>query len=64
MYGAQSPCPGLVWDEDKGRHFCKLLLESTGRLWEFIGEGLAIGEGCSSPLFNTWRQELRCRTRA
>jgi hypothetical protein len=61
VYGAQSPCPGLVWDEEAGRHFCKLLLESTGWPHEFLGEGLAIGAGCSSALFNTWRKDLQCR---
>jgi hypothetical protein len=63
VYGLDKPCKGLVWDEEQGRHLCKLMLEATGQLREFIGKGLAIGGGCSSSLFNTWREELRCRVK-
>lgn len=62
VYGVKFPCSGLVWNKAKGRHLCKLLLESKGQLRKFIAEGLAIGAGCSSSLFNTWREDLRNRT--
>ena len=63
MYGPQAPCPGLVWDEEQGRHWCKLVREAAEERREAIKDGLAIGDGCSSSMVNTWRQELRCRTR-
>ena len=50
-------CPGLIWDEVKKRHFCKLILDS-----DKYSEELAIGEGCCMSL-NSWRrEELEDRT--
>lgn len=63
VYGVKPPCQGLVWDEKKGRHLCKLILDSRGELRTFLMEVLAIGAGCSSSLFNDWRTELRCRVK-
>lgn len=57
------PCPGLVWDEEKHRHFCKLAL-LKGDLGLRYREELAIGTACSSTLLNDWRENIQDRTGA
>ena len=51
------PCPSLVWDEEKQRHWCGLVLNG-----EITGKSLYIGAGCCAP-WNSWRDEpLQDRT--
>lgn len=57
------PCPGLIWDEEKNRHWCKLAL-LPGDLGLRYREELAIGTACSSTLFNDWRESIQDKTGA
>lgn len=57
-----SPCEALIWDEAAGRHWCRLVRDAQGSEKRHLTEGLAIGAGCCSPLFNTWRRDLKDRT--
>lgn len=59
----RDPCKGLVWDPRAGRHWCRLVLEASGADRARLTDGLAIGGGCCSPMFNTWRAELKDRTK-
>ena len=47
-YGAQAPCGALV--KRNGRHWCRAVLESTGKERQWLIENLYIGAGCCSPL--------------
>jgi hypothetical protein len=49
----QPPCPGLIWDEEARRHWCKLVLEEIGN----IKEAVAIGFGCASSS-NSYRRRI------
>jgi len=53
-----------VWDEDKKRHLCQLVLgAATEEGRTYFKHALAIGAGCCSPL-NSWRREpLQDRTK-
>lgn len=51
-------CTQLYWDPEAGRHWCKAIKEKPS-----LGDRVAIGGGCSSTLFNTWREELKDRTK-
>lgn len=57
------PCPGLIWDEEAHRHWCKLA-KLPGDLGFRYREELAIGTACSSSLFNDWRENVKDRTGA
>lgn len=62
IYGLKDGvCTGLVWDEQAQRYWCLLIQETTGRAQEADKEGLAIGAGCSSSMFNTQREETIVR---
>jgi len=50
-------CIMLVWDAKAGRHWCKAILDDIADKYN-----MAIGGGCSSTLFNDWREELKDRT--
>ena len=56
-------CPGLVWDEDANRHWCKLA-KMQGQRGIDYREELAIGTACSSTMFNDWRENIQDRTGA
>jgi hypothetical protein len=50
-YGYQKVCPALQWDGR--RHVCVWAKEHA--------RDLAIGGGCCSSLFNSWRDDIRDR---
>jgi len=50
------PCKGLVWDQKEGRFWCQAVLEEPAPTVERLKEGMAIGAGCSSSLFNQQRE--------
>jgi hypothetical protein len=54
-----SPCAGLVWDEAKGRFYCRAVLDEPARTRKQLKRRMAIGAGCSSSLFNTQREACR-----
>jgi hypothetical protein len=61
-YGVHTTlCPGLVWDKESNRHWCKLA-QMKGQLGVDYRSELYIGSGCSSTLFNEWREDIRDRT--
>lgn len=53
-YGNQKRCPALIWN--KKRYMCGLVMDDPS-----LRIGLAIGEGCSSTLFNEWRDNIQYR---
>lgn len=57
VYGVKALCPALKWTGT--RHLCGLM--QGKRSWYYKKE-LAAGAGCSSPLFNNFRTEVRDRT--
>lgn len=56
VYGPAKPCGALRWDEEAGRYFCGIVLDEPERTKDKLKERMAIGAGCSSPLFNTERE--------
>ena len=44
-FGRQDRCPALKWDDEKSRYFCT----------EYQELDWLMNTGCSSPLFNDWR---------
>ena len=52
-------CPGLIWDGV--RHWCEFVLNTLEKGDISVALELSIGKGCCSPLFNTWRKELKDR---
>lgn len=52
-YGNKKRCPALLWNAKKKRYFCLLVIDNDS-----LRVGLAIGEGCSSSLFNEWRSNV------
>ena len=50
-------CTALYWNELDERHWCGLVEGDPS-----LGFHIAIGAGCSSTMFNTWREELKDRT--
>lgn len=59
---SHQPCLGLVWDEEAGRHWCRLGLGSDQSAF-FYRQALYMGAGCSSAMFNEWRTDLKDRTK-
>lgn len=57
----KSPCPGLIWDQEANRHWCKLARMSGQQGIDYRAE-LFINTGCSSSLFNDWREDIHDRT--
>jgi hypothetical protein len=47
-------CPSLHWNGV--RHVCKAVLENPA-----YKEDLSIGAGCSSPMLNSWREDIKNR---
>lgn len=58
LYGnGVKECPALLYDEYKGRYYCKLA-SLPGKIGEEYRNELAIGQGCCSPLFNQYRENI------
>jgi len=61
LYPGVTHCPQLVWSDDLSRYLCKLAL-LPGEVGERYRKELAINAGCSSSLFNTWREDVHKRS--
>lgn len=61
IHGPVTKCPSLIWDEEKGRHICKLVT-IPGDIGLRYRKELYIGDGCCASMFNTWRDNLQDRT--
>lgn len=61
IYGPVKQCPSLIWDENAKRHYCELVMK-PGEIGERYRKELFIGAGCSSSLFNDWRENIQDRT--
>lgn len=57
VYGTDTGCPGLIYDFEEKRYYCELC-RKPGELGEKYRKALSIGAGCSSPLFNTDRENI------
>lgn len=53
-------CSFLYWEN--GRHWCSLITNTEKKVSNRYRMDLAIGAGCSSSMFNTFRKELKDRT--
>lgn len=51
-YGVHKRCPGLIWNG--GRYWCNLVLSKP-----ILRDDIAIGAGCCSTMFNTYRDIIR-----
>lgn len=51
VYNIKERCPDLIWNGS--RYICRLIDKIPD-----MNKVLAIGEGCCSPLFNTWRTNV------
>lgn len=60
LYGNIRECPQLLWDEDKSRYMCGLMMIG-GPVGESYRKELYAGAGCCCGL-NSWRQDVRKRT--
>jgi len=59
LYPGAISCPQLIWDEDKSRYFCGLMM-LPGDLGKFYRRELYAGTGCCSSL-NSWRKDVKKR---
>jgi len=50
-------CPGLTWDDEKVQFRCKLMMR-PGAEGKKFRDRLAVGGGCSSSLFNNYRDDF------
>lgn len=60
LLGISDKCKFLHWNGK--RHLCLLITNNEGEERKKYEEELSIGTECSSPMFNTFRQELKDRT--
>lgn len=60
LYGNIKECPQLLWNENKNRYACGLML-IQGPIGDGYKKELSEGAGCCSSL-NTWRKDVRQRT--
>jgi len=60
LYGNIKECPQLLWDEDKSRYMCGLMM-IAGPVGDGYREELYAGAGCCCGL-NSWRKDVRKRT--
>lgn len=58
VYGPGKPCGALRWDARAGRYLCGIVLDEPERTRDRLKEQMAIGAGCSSPLFNEERERM------
>jgi hypothetical protein len=63
VYGPGKPCGALRWDARGGRYLCGVVLDEPERTRDKLKEQMAIGAGCSSPLFNEERERMIQMTR-
>ena len=61
IYGPVSVCPALIWDEEKQRHLCKIVMIDGDIGFRYKLE-LSIGAGCCASMFNSWRDNIQDRT--
>lgn len=59
LYPSVKYCPQLIWDDEKGRYFCGLMI-IEGLIGEGYRKELYAGEGCCSSL-NSWRNDVKKR---
>jgi hypothetical protein len=45
-FGQAAPCAGLVWDAEKGRFYCGMLLDASETIKNQIRWALTVGAGC------------------
>jgi len=60
LYPESEQCPQLTWSDDDNRYYCGLML-LPGELGRAYRKELYAGTGCSSSLFNSWREDIRKR---
>ena len=63
VHGDIKDCPSLKWNGV--RHICEIVAsdpEKYARYDNYAVDG--IGSGCSSSLFNMWREDIRDRTKS
>ena len=60
LYPAADRCPALKWDDGQSRYVCDLMMIPVGVGAEYRKE-LYANTGCSSAMFNEWRQNVRNR---
>lgn len=61
IYGPVTECPALIWDEEKQRHLCKIVM-IEGDIGFRYRQELSIGAGCCASMFNSWRDNIQDRT--
>ena len=61
LYGNIKECPQLLWDEDKSRYICGLMM-IAGPVGDGYREELYAGAGCCCGL-NSWRKDVKKRSR-
>lgn len=59
LYGTIKECPQLMWDEQKDRYICGLMIIS-GMVGEGYRQELSAGAGCCMGM-NTWRLDVKKR---
>jgi len=65
-YGETKPCPALEWDEVQSRHTCSFCTYGDKFVdvqVDHYRQELSVGAGCCMSLFNTWREDIRDRTK-
>lgn len=61
LYPSSKICPQLIWSSENNRHYCGLMLIG-GLVGSAYKKELYAGTGCSSSLFNSWREDVKNRT--
>lgn len=60
LYPSATPCPALIWDENKNRYICDLMT-LPGSIGFQYREELHANKGCCCNL-NSWRKDVKNRT--
>jgi len=60
LYPSSKQCPQLTWSDNDNRYYCGLML-LPGELGRIYRKELHAGTGCSSSLFNSWRENIKRR---
>ncbi len=60
LYPCSKICPQLIWSEEDNRYYCGMMLVG-GLVGAAYKKELAAGTGCSSALFNSWRNNIKNR---
>ena len=61
LYPGNKICLQLSWSSEDNRHYCGLMLIG-GLVGDAYRKELYAGTGCSSTLFNSWREDIKNRT--